>query len=230
MKIFILLTFVLFFIGHNQPPNNKADIFEVQTGDKFYDSGGPLGNYLNCTEGDYCISNSILCGDGVVSLKFNSFSIFPANDGDRLRIYSGAEEIYSSLSGISPVGQTFTSRDTTGCLVVAFMSTSIGAAAGWDADITVTGTVTTPPETPPTPRECNLVCKNRVTVSVGTFTPFDFILNPGPCALTDYILEFMHVDGTISNTINAKDRDTEVVYKVWIKNKKNHCWGTVKVI
>lgn len=215
--IFYFFTLVM----HPAPGITKITV--VNTGDTFTDDGGLSQNYSNCLNGDQCKSTSVLCspnGDPV-SIKFNSFSLFPG--GDNLEIVG----LYSSLANVSPVGKVFTSTMPNGCLTIIFTSTSIGASFGWDATITV---INPPPQTPPDKKECNLVCKNQVTVNVGTFTPFDFIMNPGTCTIPDYVLEFMHSDGSVSNTITAKDRGTEVIYKVWIESKKNHCWGTVKVL
>ncbi|MBK6392196.1 MAG: hypothetical protein IPF70_16825 [Saprospiraceae bacterium] len=224
----ILILLALFFTDFRQPVGDGIEIYQVVSGDRFYDSGGPDGTYINCTTGDQCTSTSIICGPGAVSLSFKTLYLTPSLSayGDHLKVFSGAVELYSSLSGVSPVGQIFTSREPSGCLVVTFTSTSIAAGFGWNADITVTGTVSTPPT--PTPRICNLVCKASVMTGIGIYNPGDFIMNPGYCSPDDdYILEIMHPDGSVSDQVTPSDIGQEIIYKVWLKNKKNHCWGYI---
>lgn len=116
------------------------------------------------------------------------------------------------------------------------MSTSIGNEAGWDADVTEAGTVVVVIDPPPTadkPHECNLVCKTDVLVSPGIYSAFDFIMNPGACSLDDYLFEFIYPPFTTQyptkNIVDQSHVGKTLMYKVWLKNMTNYCWGNVKI-
>ena len=72
----ILILLASFFTDFRHP--DGIEIYQVVSGDKFYDSGGPDGTYINCTTSDQCTSTSIICGPGAVSLYFNTFYLTPS--------------------------------------------------------------------------------------------------------------------------------------------------------
>ena len=114
--IFIAFYFVLFALNSlwakdvPQPINGNSLQVTVVSGDKYFDSGGPLGNYLDYTaddqSGENCTRNWNYCGNGIVCVKFNTFVL--ATGGDGLIIKSGNTIIGNSANG-SLAGQTFTS-------------------------------------------------------------------------------------------------------------------------
>lgn len=234
--MFLLL---LLFTDFLQPINNEVVIYDVKTGDRFLDSGGE-GQYLNCTapleNREMCTSTAMLCGDGTISITFTEFALFPSSGvlgGDHLSIYSGDRLLYSSRSGISAKGMTFT--DTAGCLIFVFTATSAYAMQGWEADIVVTGGEVF--ESPPDDKECNLVCKSNVFVSVNeivSMSVLDFIMNPGTC-LEEYTLTFYYPDFTNkyvpARVLDSTHKGLKFEYKVMTTYKgiSNYCWGYINV-
>lgn len=229
----------LLFTDFLHPTNNKVVMYEVTTGDRYLDSGGE-GQYLNCTapieDMEMCTSKAMLCGTGTISVTFTEFALFPSSGvlgGDYLSIYSGDRLLYSSRSGISAKGMTFT--DTAGCLLFVFTATSAYAMQGWEADI-VTGTVfESPPEEED--RQCNLVCKSNVYVEVQdiiSFSVLDFIMNPGTC-LEEYTLIFAYPEFTNkyvpARVLDSTHKGKKFEYKVMTTYKgiSNYCWGYINV-
>jgi hypothetical protein len=103
---------------------------------KFYDSGGPTGNYLNNETLTFTINPSTI--GGKVKIKFNFFSVETCCD--RLTIYDGpniASPQIASFSSI-PGGQTYQASNinSSGSLTFRFTSDGSSVSTGWDADVT----------------------------------------------------------------------------------------------
>lgn len=239
----MIVALFLFFTEFLHPTNSTFIKYQVVTGDKFLDSGGAGKPYINCSAAldnmENCTSKTLLCGDGAVSITFTEFGLFPSSGmagGDNLSIFSGNTLLYSSTSSVSAIGKTFTSRDSTGCLLIVFTATSSYAMQGWSADITVLGGVEdTPVEKEE--KECNLVCKANVVIPVSesiSLSVLDFIMNPGPC-LEEYTLIFSYPDGTNKYTppriLDTSHKGHKFEYKVMITYKgiSNYCWGYLTV-
>lgn len=238
---------LLLFTDFLQPINSGFVRYTVSTGDRFMDSGGDKP-YINCSSPidnqQSCTSTSILCGNGVVSLVFTEFGLFPSSGmvgGDNISIYSGPRLLYSSSSGVSALGKTFRSDDNTGCLVIVFTATSAYNMQGWSADIIVSSGVPNgedPPTSVPPKAECNLVCKGSVEIDIESnisLSPLDFIMNPGFCDELDYTLTFVYPVGTnIHNPASVIDMShigKKFEYKVMTTYKgiSNYCWGYINV-
>ncbi|MEP7320565.1 MAG: hypothetical protein ABI761_01555, partial [Saprospiraceae bacterium] len=238
-KTIFSISFLLCFLAFNfvqaeilQPVNANKVSVSVVTGDKFYDSGGKFGDYLNCSSATdnalNCTSSITLCAQGTVCIKFNDFVI--AAGGDLLVIKSGNKIIGSSANG-GLTGLTFTSDDPSGCLTVEFHATSILAAAGWDADIIVKpGKGRLPDGT------CNLVCIGSVNASMpaGSCTRIltyqDFLSNPD---CVDYGVTLSYPFGTNANQLPGQVDITQIgytfIYHVYELVSGNSCWGYVTV-
>ena len=97
---------------------------------KFYDTGGPSGNYGNGEN----IVHTFTTSSGQVVLRLNSITI---GAGDRFFIYDGptatGAPIYLLLGSSNSNAQVFTS--TGGTLTVAMYSNGTSVEAGWDADV-----------------------------------------------------------------------------------------------
>ncbi|MEP7322637.1 MAG: hypothetical protein ABI761_11995, partial [Saprospiraceae bacterium] len=230
-----------------QPSNANNVTVSVKSGDKFYDSGGPNANYLDCNvpagqdNEQNCTSIINICGQGKVNLRFNTFELFPSSGGgDNLKIYSGLTELYNSLKLLSPVGKTYTSVAANGCLTVKFVATSLHGSFGWDADILVTpgssGTTDVPAGDAVFP-DCNLVCNNSVNVSmpasVGctrTLTPADFLQNPTLGCSYSVVLSYPFGTNTPGGGIVDKTHlGYTFIYHVIDNANGNSCWGYITV-
>lgn len=220
----LILILIFFSQGFRHPVSDHAE-YIVETGDQYYDSGGPIENYVNCSnEIDKCVSTARICGKGVVTLTFNKIVLFPAIDGDNLLIYSGTELMYSYNTSLRPEKIISTTRD--GCLTIVFIGTSIGSALGWDASFEVIDTSRNIRPFDPIGQEpCNYICRANVAVSIGTdFDSFDLIKNP--TLNCEYDLVFFDGNTPIQRTdFNVGNR---YVYKVM--GGDNHCWGYLTVL
>ncbi|MBP6794309.1 MAG: hypothetical protein KA143_04600, partial [Saprospiraceae bacterium] len=224
-----------------QPTNGNSTNVTVQPGDKFYDSGGPSGNYKNCAlppgqvdNEANCTNKITLCGSGVVGLKFASFVLFGGSDV--VKIYSGVsaqgQPLALSSNGTLKAGTSVKSTSQDGCLTVVFLGTSIGDAAGWEADIDISTTT----NRLPTNKNCNLVCNDHVNASMPadicerTFDHKDFINNATTDCAYEVILSYPF--GTNANSpANRVDR-THLGYTFIYSVKSaegNYCWGYVTI-
>jgi len=220
----LLLLLFLFLVEIKQPINNEVK-YHIQNGDKFYDSGGPNSNYQNCTSStDMCTSKSILCGDGIVSLQFNKFKLFNSiGDGDRLRVLKGTTILFDSNSKVTPGRYTGDS-----CIIVEFVSTSIGNDIGWDATLIVDNPpsdnppIFPPPSSPP----CRYTCKSIVSVNLNTNILYnDLVMNP--LEGCNYDLMFTDTKGNIISKSEFVKGET-YIYKAGDTNV-NYCWGYIKI-
>gem|GEM_PF-4036482 len=107
-------------------------------GDKFYDSGGPNGNY---SPGEHI--NSVICPEQAgqaVTLTFTSFNTEGCCDQlnitDDPVIFNGQTFVFS---GAPTVPFSYTATNPTGCLSVFFQSDGSSEGTGWEADITCDG-------------------------------------------------------------------------------------------
>ncbi|MEP7320564.1 MAG: hypothetical protein ABI761_01550 [Saprospiraceae bacterium] len=167
--------------------DKDSAVIQVNTGDKYYDSGGPggsrlpdqPGNYQNCTdpfnESINCTSKFTFCSQGdTVSINFIEYLIVT---GDRLRIFSGTKNsgttLYNSQNqGVSINGMRLTtgtllkSKSPDGCITVEWFCTTIGNSIGWDADIIINK------KSVPGDSLCSPHCNNIVQVSFPPDTCF----------------------------------------------------------
>ncbi|MEO5583606.1 MAG: hypothetical protein ABIR66_13015, partial [Saprospiraceae bacterium] len=167
--------------------DKDSALIQVNTGDKYYDSGGPggsrlpdqPGNYQNCTdpinESTNCTSKYTFCAQGdTVAINFTEYLIVT---GDRLRIFSGAKNyetlLYNSQTqGVSINGMRLTtgtllkSKSQDGCVTVEWFCTTIGNSIGWDADIIIHK------KSIPGDSICSPLCNNIVPISFPPDTCF----------------------------------------------------------
>ncbi|NQY07574.1 MAG: hypothetical protein HRT68_15605, partial [Flavobacteriaceae bacterium] len=167
------LILVLLFIVFNANNLYSQDVipvacstatYNVNTGDVFYDDGGPGG--CLCADGagcpgEYanagCITTVTLCppagGCGNVSVTFNVFAMFnTASAFDWMKIYDSADTTGAILfdndiggpnipygtCGDDPVF-TVTATNPSGCLTFEFNATTVVSRAGWEAPVTIVG-------------------------------------------------------------------------------------------
>ncbi|WP_082830793.1 fibronectin type III domain-containing protein [Cochleicola gelatinilyticus] len=131
--LFLLMGFSMF--GQTAP----------ECGGKFYDTGGPDGEYSN--NEDYSVL--IEADDPANFVTINFLTLVVENGFDFLRIYDGddasAPELTPSSGAQSP--GTYTSTVAGGNLFVTFISDISATRSGWDADIICSPN---PPCVPPT--------------------------------------------------------------------------------
>lgn len=116
-------------------------------GGKFYDSGGPNGNYSN-NENTTTVISPDNPGD-FVTVTFTSFHVEP--NWDALYVYDGPDTTYPLISSGNPATNSgfpaggyygtslpgpFSSTDPSGALTFVFRSESSVNYSGWEADVT----------------------------------------------------------------------------------------------
>ncbi|WP_136480126.1 fibronectin type III domain-containing protein [Cognatitamlana onchidii] len=100
-------------------------------GDRFYDSGGPTGNYSNSENTTTTIHPKTL--DERVRVIFNSFLV--ESCCDRLRIYDGPDTQSPYLGAYSSNPGTIISSHESGALTFVFTSDSSVTSSGWEATV-----------------------------------------------------------------------------------------------
>lgn len=152
-KLFLLVAITTNCFSQNiNMPTSNTTYYVV--GGKFYDNGGsgsPYSSGLNNTLTLYPAISTMK-----VSIRFNSFATESATcsqDYDRLFIYNGNTTGAPALHPTTNSGgfwtgcaanamatpQTFTSTAADGSITIRFKSDGSSTAAGWDADISLTG-------------------------------------------------------------------------------------------
>lgn len=117
--------------------NGEATIEQGKTY-KFYDEGGPNGNYRNELKQTIVLRPAV-AGD-YVCVNFTKFCI--DDYGDYLYVYDGPDtdsrQIGEFASTTLPSGlQNLEATTASGCLTFVFESDLIFAESGWEADVTV---------------------------------------------------------------------------------------------
>lgn len=105
---------------------------------KFYDEGGPQGNYNNSSNYELTLSPSN--PNGVVVMRFSKLAIDTYYDN--ITIYhgsgTGGEKVGSFNGSSVPMElENIESKANDGCLTVAFASDIMDVAAGWEATVKV---------------------------------------------------------------------------------------------
>lgn len=138
------------------PITFTTEITPPACGGKFYDNGGPTGDYANSSN-DTTTINPDVTGD-VVTVTFTSFNVEAT--WDALYVYDGPDATFPLIDSGNPATNSgfpaggyygtdiigpFTSTDASGALTFVFMSDGSVPKAGWEADVTCT--------TPPPPND-----------------------------------------------------------------------------
>lgn len=188
--IFLFISFKVDTFSQNtilQGRDSQKDTIYVNTGDKYFDSGGQggsrlpdqPGNYFNCTnpfsETSNCTSVFTFCSasNDTVAINFTDYLIVT---GDKLRIFSGQNTagkilFNSQTQGVSINGMRLTtgtllkSVDPSGCITVEMFATTIGNSIGWEADFITS-------KKKPFSDPCAPVCFDNVSVALPLDTCF----------------------------------------------------------
>jgi len=229
--------------------DKQSDTFEVITGDKYFDSGGPggsklpdqPGNYINCSdpfnESLNCTSVFTLCSNAdTVSVNFVAYQIVT---GDRLRIYAGRSTsgpilFNSQTQGVSLNGMKLTtgtfikSSAPDGCVTFEWFCTTIGNSIGWEVDIIVQT------KNNPNDSSCIPQCIPNVLISIPLDTCYKeigleeiLVANAGLC---EYDLTLYYPFGTDKldqDAVNISHLNTNFLYEV--KSDGSTCFGYLRV-
>ncbi len=256
-RLFIVVFFLqLFFLGSSQNKviiqgrDKSTDTIFVQTGDKYYDSGGPggsrlpdqAGNYFNCSdpfnESANCTSRFTFCSSGdTVGLNFIDYLIVT---GDLLKIYSGNDASGSLLydsqkQGVSINGMRLTtgsllkSKAPDGCITVEWFCTTIGNSIGWDADFIIY-------QKSGSQNECTPQCKNDVNINLPSDTCFanigltDFLSKPlENCAFQLKLYYPSGSDDLGNHAVNMSHLGNKFLFQVSDSITNSSCVGYIKV-
>lgn len=230
--------------------DKQSDTFEVITGDKYFDSGGPggsklpdqPGNYINCSdpfnESDNCTSVFTLCSNSdTVAVNFVAYQIVT---GDRLKIFAGSSPsnpvlFNSQTQGVSLNGMKLTtgtfikSTAVDGCLTFEWFCTTIGNSIGWEVDIIVQA------RDNPEDTSCIPQCKPNILISIPLDTCYkeitlDEVLEPNNIHC-DFELTLYYPFGTDRldrDAVNGSHINSSFLFEV--KSQGSSCFGYLEVV
>lgn len=128
------------------PVTFKTAMIPPVCGEKFYDTGGPNGDYSNDENTTWIISPPV--ADDVITVTFTEFDV--ENVWDALYVFDGPDASYPQISSGNPATPhfpaggfyglalpgPFTSTHSSGALTFVFRSDYAFPSSGWVADIT----------------------------------------------------------------------------------------------